>query len=315
MGWGGLLLGLLLGLCGCTPKGKSLPTVSVTMEPQRYFAERIAGDRYQIHCVVPAGQSPESYDPTPRQRIELSESVAYLQIGYIGFERAWMPTIREQNPDLPLYDLSQGVSLIETAEEEEEHEDTDESAAEAVHEPNHDHDPDSHHDHHHHHHGGVDPHIWNSIQGARQIALNTRNAFQQIDPAHAADYESRYQTLLQEIETTRQELDRLLIPLKGTSFIIYHPALTYLAAEYGLHQHCLEMDGKEPSPAQLKRLVDLARSEQVAVVFVQPEFDQKNAEIMAEESGCRLVRINPLNADWSGEMLRIAKALSDGKAD
>ena len=78
-------MGLLLGLCGCTPKGKSLPTVSVTMEPQRYFAERIAGDRYQIHCVVPAGQSPESYDPTPRQMIELSESVAYLQIGYIGF--------------------------------------------------------------------------------------------------------------------------------------------------------------------------------------------------------------------------------------
>ena len=128
MGWGGLLLGLLLGLCGCTPKGKSLPTVSVTMEPQRYFAERIAGDRYQIHCVVPAGQSPESYDPTPRQMIELSESVAYLQIGYIGFERAWMPTIREQNPDLPLYDLSQGVSLIET-DEEEEHADAFESAA------------------------------------------------------------------------------------------------------------------------------------------------------------------------------------------
>ena len=307
MGWGGLLLGLLLGLCGCTPKGKSLPTVSVTMEPQRFFAGRIAGDRYQIHCVVPVGQSPESYDPTPRQMIELSESVAYLQIGYIGFERAWMPAIREQNPNLPLYDLSKGVALIETAEEEEADEDANESAAEA------DHDHDHHHDHHHH--GGVDPHIWNSIGGARQIALNTRNAFQQIDPAHAADYEARYQELLQEIETTRQELDRLLIPLQGTSFIIYHPALTYLAAEYGLHQHCLEMDGKEPSPAQLKRLVDLARSEQVAVVFVQPEFDQKNAEIMAEESGCRLVRINPLNADWSGEMLRIAKALSDGKAD
>lgn len=308
MGWGGLLLGLLLGLCGCTPKGKSLPTVSVTMEPQRFFAGRIAGDRYQIHCVVPVGQSPESYDPTPRQMIELSESVAYLQIGYIGFERAWMPAIREQNPNLPLYDLSKGVALIETAEEEEADEDANESAAEA------DHDHDHHHDHHHHH-GGVDPHIWNSIGGARQIALNTRNAFQQIDPAHAADYEARYQELLQEIETTRQELDRLLIPLQGTSFIIYHPALTYLAAEYGLHQHCLEMDGKEPSPAQLKRLVDLARSEQVAVVFVQPEFDQKNAEIMAAESGCRLVRINPLNADWSGEMLRIAKALSDGKAD
>ena len=307
MGWGGLLLGLLLGLCGCTPKGKSLPTVSVTMEPQRFFAGRIAGDRYQIHCVVPVGQSPESYDPTPRQMIELSESVAYLQIGYIGFERAWMPAIREQNPDLPLYDLSKGVALIETAEEEEADEDANESAAEA------DHDHDHHHDHHHH--GGVDPHIWNSIGGARQIALNTRNAFQQIDPAHAADYEARYQELLQEIETTRQELDRLLIPLQGTSFIIYHPALTYLAAEYGLHQHCLEMDGKEPSPAQLKRLVDLARSEQVAVVFVQPEFDQKNAEIMAAESGCHLVRINPLNADWSGEMLRIAKALSDGKAD
>ncbi|MGM9759522.1 MAG: metal ABC transporter solute-binding protein, Zn/Mn family [Parabacteroides sp.] len=298
-GWSLIWLCACWALGSCAGQENKQPLVTVTIEPQRFFAEQIAGDRFAVHCVVPAGQSPESYDPTPRQMIQVGESAGYLQIGHIGFELAWMDNIRSNNPQLPIFDLSEGVSLIQSSEEEEEEEEVETHAEH----------------HHHHHHGGIDPHIWNSIQGARTIARNTRNAFQQLDPDHAAEYEARYQQLLTQIDSTGREVDRLLLPLRGSAFIIYHPALTYLAAEYGLTQLCIEMEGKEPSPAQLKQLLDVAKSKQVKVVFVQQEFDQKNAELIARESGCRLVRINPLNPDWRSEMLTIAKALSDGKAD
>ncbi len=271
--------------------------VSVTIEPQRYFAERIAGDKFTVNCVVPAGQSPETYDPTPRQMVRVGESQGYLRIGAIGFELAWMDNIRDNNPGLRIFDLSEGIDLLESPEGEEELPDR---AGEH---------------HHHHHHGGVDPHIWSSISGARVIAGNTLDAFVSLDPENKEYYRANYGRLMEEIGETERIVSGLLRPLGDVTFIIYHPALTYLAAEYGLTQLCIEMDGKEPSPAGLRELVETAREHDARVVFVQREFDQKNAELIAKETGCRLVPIDPLAYDWSKEMIHIAKSLADGEAD
>lgn len=301
------LVGLLfLAACG-GKRQQGARMISVTIEPQRYFAEQIAGDRLQIHCVVPAGQSPETYDPTPQQMVDIGESEGYLRIGHIGFELAWMEAIAKNNPDLPIFDLSQGMNLLKGEEEEEHHHE----------EGEHDHEAGEHHEEggHHHHHGGIDPHLWSSIQGARVVAQNTLTALQQIDPANASLYAENYQRLVAKIDSTEAIVNELLRPLAHRAFIIYHPALTYLAAEYDLEQLCLEMDGKEPSPAQLKTLVEAAHTHNAKVVFVQQEFDKKNAELIAKETGCHLITINPLAYDWSREMIRIAKALADGEAD
>lgn len=273
----------------CTLRHADERIVTVTVEPQRYFVEQIVGDRFTVECVVPAGQSPETYDPTPQQMIRIGKSRAYLQIGPIGFEQAWIDKIRENNPGLRFYDTSRGMTMLEA--EEEHHEG-------------------------HHHHGGVDPHVWSCATGARAIALNTLCALQEIDPENADYYKENYAKLSEKIDRTEAEIARLTGPLTARTFIIYHPALTYFAHEYHLRQLCLEMDGKEPSPAQLKQLVETARSSGARVVFVQQEFDRKNAELIARETGCRLEVINPLSYDWHGEMIHIAKALADeGTAD
>nr|MBP6548633.1 zinc ABC transporter substrate-binding protein [Parabacteroides sp.] len=216
----------------------------------------------------------------------------YLRIGSIGFEQAWMDNIRNNNPGLKVFDLSEGIDLLKSPEEEEEH------------------------DHHHHHHpGGVDPHTWSSISGAKVIAKNTLDAFVSLDPENKEYYQANYEQLTKEIGETEKTVSGLLHSLDNKTFIIYHPALTYLANEYGLTQLCIEMDGKEPSPAQLKELVETAREHNAKVVFIQREFDQKNAELIAKETGCRLIPINPLDYDWSKEMIHIAKSLADGQAD
>ena len=100
-----ILLTVLLLLAACTGKLTEGKVVTVTIEPQRFFAERIAGDKFVVHCVVPSGQSPETYDPTPKQMVQIGQSEAYLQIGYIGFEQVWMQKIRENNPDLKIFDV------------------------------------------------------------------------------------------------------------------------------------------------------------------------------------------------------------------
>lgn len=290
------LLLAIVGLSACQGKKEGgTRTISVTIEPQRYFAEKIAGDLFHINCVTPAGQSPETYDPTPQQMVQISQSQAYFRIGEIGFEQAWMKNLQSQNPDMVVFDLSEGMELIKN--EEEAHEE-----GEA---------------HPHHHHGSVDPHIWTSISGARVIAQNTYQAFIKLDPENQEVYRAGYQRLIEEIDSTEAEMKQLLQPLAGTAFIIYHPALTYFAREFGLKQLCIELDGKEPSPAQLKQLLETATQSGAKVVFVQQEFDRKNAELIAKETGCRLVTINPLSYNWHDEMIRLATILAgkDGQAD
>lgn len=256
--------------------------LTVTMEPQRYFVERIAGKHWNVHTVVPAGQSPETYEPTPREMMAVAESQAYLRIGRIGFERAWMSTIRENNPHLRVFDLSEGVTWIE---------------GQCTH-------------HHHHDHGATDPHIWNATRTAQIIARNTLDALCAIDPAHASDYETNFRALTAEIDSTGRVLHAMLDTLSHRTFVIYHPALTYFADEYELTQLSIEADGKEPSAASMRVLVDEAREAGVRVVFVQQEFDRKHAESLAVEIGARIVTIHPLSADWKTEMLRIAESLA-----
>lgn len=281
------LIALFTLSCG-TKKAEKERIISVTIEPQRYFVEKIAGDLFEVNCVTPAGQSPETYDPTPQQMVQIGKSMAYFRIGEIGFERAWMKNLSLQNPDMKVFDLSKGMKMIENHEEH------------------------IHHDHegHHHHHGLVDPHIWTSIQGAKTIAKNILDAVIELDPDNQSIYKEKYQALTDEITKTDETLKKLLEPLHGTSFIIYHPALTYFANEFGLHQLCIELDGKEPSPAQLKKLVDTANESKAKVVFIQKEFDQKNAELIAKETGCKLEQINPLDYNWPEAMIHLATILA-----
>lgn len=291
-----LFVSLLL-LIACGDKQSDEKIVTVTIEPQRFFAEKIAGDKFIINCIVPSGQSPETYDPTPKQMVQLGKSVAYLRIGHIGFEQAWMEKIKGNNTQLEIFDMSEGMNLLTDTEDHHHHEgDCGEEA-------------------HHHHPGGVDPHIWSSVAGAKVVAWNTLNAFIALDKENTEYYWKNYTALMGEIEKTEATVSELLKPLANRTFIIYHPALTYFAEEFGLTQLCIEMDGKEPSPSQLKKLVETAREHHTQVVFIQQEFDKKNAELIAKETGCRLVTINPLDYNWEKEMIHIANALADGQAD
>ena len=267
--------------CGNTAQKSEKAILTVTIEPLRYFTEAIAGKNYQVVSMVPKGSSPESYDPTPQQLVNLSKSQAYFRIGHIGFEQAWMKKLEANCPDMKVYDTSKGIDLRR----------------------------DKGHWHgDHFHEGGVEPHIWNSTQNALIIVDNIYQALCELDTTHQADYKYRLDSLKQSIQQTDAETRRLLENADST-FLIYHPALSYFARDYGLKQISIEEGGKEPSPAQLKKLIETCRNENVHTIFVQQEFDQRNAQLIAHELGIDIVSINPLSYDWTEEMLRTAKGL------
>ena len=271
----------ILSACGNTTQKSEKPILTVTLEPLRYFTEAIAGDNYEVVSMVPKGSSPESYDPTPQQLVNLSKSQAYFRIGYIGFEQAWMKKLEANCPNMQVYDTSKGIDLIR----------------------------DKGHWHgDHFHEGGVEPHVWNSTQNALIIADNIYQALCELDSTHQEDYQKRLDILKQTIRQTDANV-RTLLENADSTFLIYHPALSYFARDYGLKQVSIEEGGKEPSPAQLKALIETCRNENVHTIFVQQEFDQRNAQLIANELGVNIVSINPLSYDWVKEMIRIAEAL------
>lgn len=282
-----LLIIILLASCnaGKSKHNDEKPVIAVTIEPQRYFTEAIAGDKFNVISIVPKGSSPETYDPTPQQLVSLGDSKAYFRIGYIGFEQVWMDRLTDNTPHIQVFDTSKDVDLI--FEEEQVHGD-------------------------HMHAGGVEPHIWNSTENALIIARNTYKALCRLDKENEAYYLARYDSLSQRIMQT-DSIIRQTLKQPGTArtFMIYHPALSYFARDYGLQQISIEEGGKEPSPAHLKDLIDICRQEDVRIIFIQPEFDRRNAEIVAQETNTRIVPINPLSYDWESEMQGIAKALTD----
>lgn len=271
----------ILSACGNTTQKSEKPILTVTLEPLRYFTEAIAGNNYEVVSMVPKGSSPESYDPTPQQLVNLSKSQAYFRIGYIGFEQAWMKKLEANCPNMKVFDTSKGIDLIR----------------------------DKGHWHgDHFHEGGVEPHVWNSTQNALIIADNIYQALCELDSTHQEDYQKRLDVLKQTIRQTDANV-RTLVENADSTFLIYHPALSYFARDYGLKQVSIEEGGKEPSPAQLKALIETCRNENVHTIFVQQEFDQRNAQLIANELGVNIVSINPLSYDWVKEMIRIAEAL------
>ncbi|MGL4293050.1 MAG: metal ABC transporter solute-binding protein, Zn/Mn family [Bacteroidales bacterium] len=283
-----LAASVVLLLTACVQPEKQKPIITVTIEPQKYFAEKIAGDKFDIHTMVPGGSSPESFDPSPGALVNLSHSSAYFRIGYIGFEMAWMDKLQRNHPELKVYDNSQGIELIE-------------NSGHTCSDPSHHHEMDL----------TIDPHIWTSAANGEKIARNMLSAFIELDPDNKSYYEDNFNKLQQEIRQTNDSVHAMLDDQRGDAFIIYHPALTYLAQEYGLKQYSIENQGKEPSAASLKSLIDQVRESGAKVVFIQQEFDEKNARVIADELGLKVVQINPLSYNWNQELIDIAKALDD----
>ena len=253
-------------------------TVTVSIEPLRYLTEQIAGPTIKVNTLVPKGSSPETYEPTPSQMEQLGKSMIFFSIGDLGFERTWLNRLQQAAPQTAFIRTSEGILPL---------------------------------DNQHHAEDGhqADPHVWTSPENMKIIARNICMALCQADTANSTLFRTGLQQTLTDIEQIADSIRHLTDSLHQRAFLIYHPALTYFAREYRLEQVAIETDGKEPSPAQLARLIDECRKRQIRIILVQQEFDRKNAEMIAKEIHATIHTINPLAYDWDAEMLNIAQTL------
>jgi zinc transport system substrate-binding protein len=276
---------------------KDINGVTVSVLPQEYFVKRIVGDDFKINVMIPPGQSEATYEPTPREMKAVGESSLYFRIGHLAFEEAWIDKIASLNPRMKIVDTSEGVSLI-TGTDLHSHHDDGESPRAGVG----DHDQ-----------SGIDPHIWLSPAAVKVQAKHMLDAFMEVekDAARRAVYEKNYNQFMQDIDALDAEITALLKPVTGKKFMVYHPAWAYFARDYGLTQYSIEMEGKSPSAATMKQIVDTARLENVRVIFVQQQFDAANAWAVANEIKGKVITADPLAPDWLENMRKTARSFKE----
>ncbi|MRT91740.1 zinc ABC transporter substrate-binding protein [Ancylomarina sp. 16SWW S1-10-2] len=281
-----LLIGFSLGFQSCDLNKNKVDNklISVSILPQKYFIERIAGDDFKVNVLIPPGASPASYEPTPKQMKDMSKSSLYLRIGHIPFEKAWLNKLFEGNDHIKSLDMSEGIELLKGPKVQ-------------------------HGDHFHQ--DGIDPHIWSSPKTAKQLIANTYKVLVQLAPEKTQEYTTNYMKLMSDINVMDKGAETIFAQKSKKAFMIYHPALSYLARDYGLTQISIEHDGKAPSPAHMKNIIDLAKENNIKTIFIQKQFNIENATVIAKEINAELVQIDPLSADWLTEMNRIISYLKN----
>lgn len=280
------LLICLLAACQQKPKDDQA-MVSVSILPQKYFVEQIAGNLLQVNVLVPPGSSPHNYEILPSQMKDLARSKAWLQIGLLTFEDALKEKLASVNKNVAMVNCSEGISAIAGSECEAEG-----------------------HDHDQAHHEAFDPHVWLAPAESKIIAQNTLKALKEGFPQHASAFDANYSKLIVKIDSISVLIDQKLSALKNRYILIFHPALAYYARQFNLQQVALEMDGKEPSPRHMKEIVDLAKKENIHVIFIQKEFDAAFARQLAREINGQVVVIDPLDYQWERQMLDITEKIA-----
>jgi len=282
--------------------GDKIP-VFVSIVPQKHFVQQIGKDLIDVQAMVHPGASPATYEPRPRQMADLTEAKIYFAIG-VPFESAWLGKIAAANPRMRVVHTDSGIKKL----------------AMAAH--HHDAEVDGHHEEEGRHgsggledsesanHGsassGLDPHIWLSPPLVKMQARSVKDALQDADPAHRGEYEANFNAFATQIDQLDAELSRMFAGRKGLQFMVFHPAWGYFAHTYGLKQMPIEIEGKNPKPAQLRSIIQHARGKGIRVIFVQPQFSAKSAKLVAREIGGQVAFTNPLAENWTANMRKVA---------
>ncbi len=258
-------------------------SVVVSIVPQIYFVERIAGALATVDVLAPPNHTAETHQVTPRQMDTLSGADVYFRIG-MPFETALVKRLESTCPALKIVDTREGVTLLSAV-------------------CNHDEDDD-------HRHEGDDPHIWLDPLRVKIQARTIAASLSKLTPQHKETFETNLEIFEKDLEILHHRLGEILAPVKGKVIYVYHPAFAYLAETYGFEQRSIEMEGKDPGSKRLYELIDEIKRAGVKVIFDQPQFAESSVQVIAQEAQVKVVVLNDLMEDYITGMEALANAIA-----
>ncbi|MEG6615620.1 metal ABC transporter substrate-binding protein [Peptococcaceae bacterium 1198_IL3148] len=268
----GVLICLTLTACNETTVSPSADvdndkiTIYTTIYPLYDFTKNIGGNHVEVVNLIPAGAEPHSWEPSPQDIAKLHDADVLIYSG-AGLE-PWVDQIisslGENKP--AVVDSSIGIALEKGDEIHGEHQ------------------------------HGADPHIWLDPINAKKQVANIANSLTEIDPQHAADYQSNCQQYLAKLDALHRKYQAVLADVPIKIFITSHDAFGYLAKQYGLEQISIRglSPEAEPSPARLAEIVKIAQEHNIKYVFFEYMVNPKVSQTLANEIGGGTLILNPV---------------------
>jgi len=267
-----------LAACGSSAQpagntaGNGQLTVLAAFYPYYFLAEQVGGTDVAVASLTQSGVEPHDLELTPRQVADIG--TADLVVYQEGFQPAVDEAIAHNRPRHTL-DVSSALSAEDTG------------------------------------HTDADPHVWLDASRFATVATAVGEALAAADPAHAAAYRARAESLTGKLQTLDQDFVTGLKTCRSRAIVTSHAAFGHLAKRYGLEQ--IPISGlapdAEPSPARIKAVGDAVRRHGVTTIFFETLVSPKAAKTLAQDVGVGTAVLDPVegladpaNADYFSVM-------------
>lgn len=262
---------LFLLIFGCSPKEHTSEIVT-TIYPFKAIIQELAGDRFSVKTILPAGADPHTYEMIPSDFQSIQNSLAF----FYGAETldGWAAKINVDNK-IELLSLLPEEYLIDIKI------------------------PHYHHgeeDHNHTEHLGVDPHFWTDPLVVRAMIPGLLNELIKLDPQSESMFRSNAEKFASKLVKLNENIKSETDSLKFRNVFTAHPFYSYFFERYGFNvAGSLEIaPGSQPTPKDIKKLLDLVKQENVKAIFTHKQHSDKPAKVLAQSSGINEYELDPI---------------------
>ncbi len=253
--------------------------VIVSLGPQVEFVKAVGGDKVEVTLMVPPGADPHTYEPLPDQLNHVSKAQMYVEVGTpVEFELNYMDKLKSLNPSMLVVNSSRGIDLIPNIAENE---------------------------------NSSDPHVWVSPKNAKIMVENIYQGLVQIDPNNTGYYTTNRDNYMVQLDELDANITKSLKGKENSQIIVYHPAWAYFCKDYNLHQIPIESEGKEPTSQEIAAVIDFARKNNVKVIFIEPQYSPKSAEVIASEINGKVLKIDDLAQNYIENLKNVTETFSN----
>ncbi len=240
------------------------------------LAQEIGGDRVEIESIARGYQDPHFVEAKPSFLLKLRKADLLVVVG-LELEIGWLPPLITQSgnpkiqPGAPGYfDASRFAKILEipTGVVTRAQGDV---------------------------HPLGNPHYWLDPENGLRIAKGIQDKLSEMRPADAGYFAQRYTSFEQRIWQATEKWSAQMKPYEGRKIVTYHRSWPNFAEHFHLNVvgYVEPRAGIPPSPAHLVELIAMMKRENVKVILVEPYFDLKTPQSVAQQTGAQVVVLLP----------------------
>ena len=246
--------------------------IVVTIPVLKDLTEQVGGPHVRVTSLLSGYENEHTYSPKPSDLVAVRKARLLFEVG-IGLE-VWVSSLVKNagSASLRVVTTSKGIALLRDRPNRD-------GAAHAAEEED-----------------RGNPHVWMDPENATTMMRHITEALIQIDPAHATEYRTNQASYLRKLDHLQGDLSDRITRLADRRFIAHHPAWPYFARRFGFQivGTIQPQSGSEPSALQLHGLIAKIKKERIKVVVSEIQLSQKIPELLAKETGARVVVLTTL---------------------